>query len=689
MSLRALLLIGLILSPLCARSQGVAGRVPATPIIPHNPYFSIWNTSDSLHQEWTRHWTGKTNGIAALLRVDGTTYRLMGVGPRGTPAARQISRRIFPTRTVYEFSAGGVHCLLTFMLPQLPWDADLLSWPVCYASWELQSEEGNHEAAFYFDITAEATVNTPDQRVTWGRARVSGAELLRVGSQAQEVLGKRGDDLRIDWGYLTLAVREGSGLAAAIGGHNDLRSRFAAGQALGDDDLRMPRSANDNWPVLACAEHPARLERTPRQGTILLGYDDQFSIQYFHRNLPAYWKRNGATFSSLVNRAFSVHDSLRNVCSRFDDELMADALAAGGEEYRDIAVLAYRQCLAAHTIVADLDGTMLMFSKENFSNGCIGTVDVIYPASPQFLLLNPTLLKAQLTPLLQYASLPRWKFPFAPHDLGTYPHANGQVYGGGEETEENQMPVEESGNMLLMVAGVAVADRSPEYALAHWPVLQQWAEYLKSKGRDPENQLCTDDFAGHLAHNVNLSAKAILALGAYAELCRMAGKSAEEKSYRRTAEDFVKEWSRMAEDGDHTRLAFDRPGTWSQKYNLVWDRILGLHLFPPDVARREIQYYRTRQNAYGLPLDNRKEYTKLDWILWTASLAESDADFRAFVSPVAKFLRETPDRVPMTDWYWTTTGAKVGFQARSVVGGVLVKMLLDPAITARWRARVR
>jgi hypothetical protein len=48
---------------------------------------------------------------------------------------------------------------------------------------------------------------------------------------------------------------------------------------------------------------------------------------------------------------------------------------------------------------------------------------------------------------------------------------------------------------------------------------RQWANYLKAHGRDPENQLCNDDFAGHIAHNTNLSLKAIMALGAFAKMC--------------------------------------------------------------------------------------------------------------------------------------------------------------------------
>jgi hypothetical protein len=314
-------------------------------------------------------------------------------------------------------------------------------------------------------------------------------------------------------------------------------------------------------------------------------------------------------------------------------------------------------------------------------------VDVFYPSAPLFVLLSPELLKAQLRPILDYASLPRWRWPFAPHDLGQYPLANGQVYGGGEKTEERQMPVEESGNMLILAAALAKSEGNAQFAGKYWPVLSKWAAYLKEKGLDPENQLCTDDFAGHLAHNTNLSLKAIIALGAYAQMAEALGKNQEAASYRKAASEMAAKWGPMANDGDHYRLAFDRPGTWSQKYNLVWDRLLGMNLFPPDIARTEIAYYKTRQNKYGLPLDNRETYTKLDWIIWTATLAENQQDFEQLTDSVYRFLNESPSRVPMTDWYWTTEGKQRGFQARSVVGGVFIKALADPVLWQKWSRR--
>ena len=225
------------------------------------------------------------------------------------------------------------------------------------------------------------------------------------------------------------------------------------------------------------------------------------------------------------------------------------------------------------------------------------------------------------------------------------------------------------------------------FASLYWPQLEKWAEYLKAKGFDPENQLCTDDFAGHLAHNVNLSAKAICGLGSFAKLCQMRGEQARADEYFELARGFAQRWVKEADDGEKYRLAFDRPGTWSQKYNLIWDRILDLNLFPADVARKEMAYYKKNQNTYGLPLDNRKPYTKLDWILWTATLTRDRADFEALVGPVYRFLNETPDRSPMTDWYQTRDAKKVGFTARPVVGGVFAQMLYEQAAWKKYAGR--
>jgi len=247
--------------------------------------------------------------------------------------------------------------------------------------------------------------------------------------------------------------------------------------------------------------------------------------------------------------------------------------------------------------------------------------------------------------------------------------------------------VEESGDMILMVAAVARAERSAEFAKRYWSLLTKWAEYLQAKGFDPENQLSTDDFAGHLAHNTNLSIKAIEALGAFAQLADEVGDKKAAANYGSAARAMAAKWAAMATDGDHYKLAFDKAGTWSQKYNLVWDKILDLHLFSAEIADRETAFYKAHMNQYGLPLDNRATYTKLDWTIWTATLASNPKDFKAIAHPVFEFLNHTPDRVPMTDWYDTITAREVAFQARSVVGGVYIKMLTDPQLWAKWAGR--
>ena len=392
----------------------------------------------------------------------------------------------------------------------------------------------------------------------------------------------------------------------------------------------------------------------------------------------------------LLAAAERDYDGLMIRCAAFDRELEADLRRVGGEAYERIGALAYRQTFAAQELAADASGKPLMFSKENNSNGSIATVDILYPTSPQLLFLSPTLLKASLVPELDYASSPQWKFPFAPHDLGTYPLANGQTYGGGERSLSGQMPIEETGNLMILLGALAKVEGNADFAAKYWPTLERWAKYLEDKGFDPENQLSTDDFSGHLAHNVNLSAKAIEGLGSYATLAEMRGMKSVAAKYRGLAEGFAKRWVQEAGDANGaTRLAFDRPGTWSQKYNLVWDRILGLNLFPKSVLDKEVAFYRANLNPYGLPLDNRADYTKLDWTLWTATLTGRRDDFDALVAPTLRFLNDTPDRLPMTDWHRTLVARQQGFKARSVVGGVYIKMLDEPALWSKWAGRDR
>ncbi|MDB6080438.1 MAG: hypothetical protein JWO82_4185, partial [Akkermansiaceae bacterium] len=221
----------------------------------------------------------------------------------------------------------------------------------------------------------------------------------------------------------------------------------------------------------------------------------------------------------------------------------------------------------------------------------------------------------------------------------------------------------------------------------YWDRLEQWAEYLKKEGFDPANQLCTDDFAGHMAHNVNLSVKAICGISAFGKLCDMRGDKAKGEQYAKIAKQFAERWVKEAKDGDHYRLAFDKPGSWSQKYNMVWDRILGLDLFPAEVAKTELAFYKTKINLYGLPLDNRRDYTKLDWCVWTATLTQDKGDFEAIIDPIFKFLNESPDRAPMPDWYGTINARKEGFTARPVVGGVFIQALYDKALWKKYASQ--
>lgn len=581
-----------------------------------------------------------------------------------TNTAIQKSVDVQATQTHYVFTCGKVDLKLTFSAPMFMDDLKLMSRPINYISYEITSNDGkNHDIDLYFEASTAWALDKPLQEAVLESFQDDNMVFLKTGSQEQAILAKKGDDLRIDWGYFYLAA-EKENTTCNIGDSETLRANFAEG--IKGESLT---KSDNNGDKLALIRTLGNTSST--QGKIMLGYDDIYSIQYFEENLRPYWNSKGdVKIVDLFKKANQEYDQLIAKCYQFDKELIETATKSGGKKYADLCALAYRQAISAHKLVETPNGDLAFLSKENFSNGSIGTVDVTYPSAPLFLYYNPELAKALLNFIFYYSESGKWTKPFPAHDIGTYPLANGQTYGG-------DMPVEEAGNMLALTATIARMDGNAKYAEKHWEVLTTWTDYLVEKGLDPENQLCTDDFAGHFAHNVNLSVKAIMGVASYGYLADMLGKKDVAEQYTAKAKEMAQEWIKMADDGDHYRLTFDKPGTWSQKYNLIWNKVLNLGIFPDDVAKKELAYYLTKQNKYGLPLDNRETYTKTDWIIWTATLADDQATFQKFIDPVHLFMNETIDRIPMSDWVFTDKPTHRGFRARSVVGGYYMKMLDD------------
>ena len=637
-------------------------RLPALPLIANDPYFSVWMPGDKLNSAEPVHWSGAPKHLDGHLVIDGKEYVFLGKSSR--PAMETRSLRVTPTQTVSVMAAAGVELTVSFWSPALPDDPDALSIPITFMDYALSSADGKEHAVSlrFFASSALCYDGSVPPPLQGDRFACGSLHMAFIGQTQQRVLGHSGDHITMDWGYLYMAS-EGN-VTVENGG-----LRFSADAAVGN---------------------------APAKGFLMLGYDDIASINYFGSFCKAWGLRDGKTMPQALSEFAGRHDAFLNACEELDERVLSEARKIGGEDYALIAAAAWRHTFAAHKLIATPEGEMAFLSKENDSNGCIGTVDVSYPSVPLFLKFCPELVNALCRPVLYLASLPVWQEDFAPHDVGRYPHATGQVYAAKRRMPNGQtalpyylypagtdvydlryqMPVEECGNMLIMLEAAASFGAKEDLMRAYAPLLSGWVRYLDAYGEDPGEQLCTDDFAGHLARNVNLSAKAIVGIACYARMLRRMDRDGEAERWEKRAKEMAKSWLERAETDDATALTFDGIG-WSMKYNLVWDIVLGLDLLPKAFYDRETRSYLPHINICGLPLDSRADYTKSDWLVWSASMAQDREVFRRLIAPLAHYLHTTSTRVPFSDWYDTQTGRYVAFIARSVQGGVYMPLLKE------------
>ena len=646
-------------------------KAASVPLVTHDPFFSIWSSSDKLYESNTVHWSGSVQRIKGILNVDNKRYAFLGKDAKAQGIPQKYVD-VTATSTQYVFENEKVILKCRFTSPILLNDMTLVSRPCTYIDFEIEKKDAK-EVSLEFEVYSDVVAQTKDTIIGYAVKRED-YQYMYMGRAMQEPLSGSGDKVAIDWGYAYVACKEeGAKLS-----YNKHREKLC---------------------LVMNLEHK-------KQAGIIFAYDDLLSINYFGMWKKAYWTEKYATILDAIAAAFEDKEETLKKAAEFDKEMEERALNIGGEDYAYLCNMSYRQSVTAHKLITDETGNIIFLSKENDSNGCIGTVDVSYPSVPLFLLYDVEYVKGMLRPIFRFAACDVWEYDFAPHDVGRYPYAWGQVYAFvGKRNEETniwmtgktsvfppfytypkgtgvydikyQMPVEECGDMLIMTAVCCMMDGNPEFAKPYWSVLKTWKNYLVKYGADPGDQLCTDDFAGHLEHNTNLSVKAIVGIKAYAILAEMMGEVEEAKKYHQLATEMAADWELRAKADDHYMLAFGSPDSWSLKYNLVWDKVWNTHLFSDEVYEKELSYYIQKANEYGTPLDSRSTYTKSDWILWCASMAKEKEQAKKLIQPVAHYLENTVSRIPFGDWYFSDTGTYCQFIARSVQGGIYMPMYLN------------
>lgn len=660
-------------------------KLPCYPLWIIDPMFSVWAKSDVLNDDDTVFWTGLSHRAYGFVRYNGKTYCFMGKSKNAVNLT-QTDVTVSSFATTYTFTSEEFALTVSFLSPLNPDDIQLLSCPVCYTEYQIMPTNGSLAEDFSIAIALDEDFCYSEKAdVIGGVIPCNGYEAAYFTRRRNLVLSETADCVAPDWGCVYLAGEEGFFLTES-----------ALDKYLTQGVLEYFRKENERNYVLAANK--------TAKGYFLTAFDDYVSVFYFGEWLKGYFFRDGGTIVDAMDWSHQNYENIAKKCSVFDEKLNKDCQNVG-EGYYDIACAALRQSVGAHKLVQNKKGDLLFLSKECGSCGCIGTVDVSYPSMPLFLIYNPELVNAMMNGIFDFARMPVWNFDFAPHDLGIYPWCSGQVYGANRKDDkygcgmkeiadgvrtqamlwvrpkndytyglENQMPVEECGNMLVMTAAAILAGGGIDLAKKNFDLLSNWVVYLEKFGLQPENQLCTDDFAGHLANNINLAIKALVGIEGYSVIARKIGKSKLADEYEKKAKNFATELKKLAGDGVW-QLAYGKENTYSLKYNILFDKLFGFNFIGQDVCEREVSYYITKNNEYGVPLDTREVYTKSDWIMWTATLTEDKEKAKALYSPIINFLKNSPQREPFSDWYYTDSGKFTYFKNRTVQGGVFAPLL--------------
>ncbi|KNF06610.1 hypothetical protein PSTG_00484 [Puccinia striiformis f. sp. tritici PST-78] len=698
---------------------------PAIPLAVKSPYLSAWLATGKeggnggyLAGRWAQFWPiqfpenafAYRLGWAGLIQVNGKTYEFMGqpnddnIG-NGNLRATQLSFNCTPSRSVFNFEAGGVKFLVTFLSP-LPTPGDLLrqSLPFSYLSIELvdnqsSSSSANDNVMVYTDIQADWASGDHSVTATWSHSDSDKSLSYQVGRKEQLVFSEKNE--YAEWGQAIYSTQKIPGLTTASGEASALRKEFVSqGKLSGTQDKEF-RAISERT---AGFGYSAPLARGGQPVVFAIGHVRDPYVQSIEKVAGGdsqgtmvqkwgYWRSKYSQTSDAINFFLDDYSKAIQAARDIDKKITDDALRLGGADYVAIVSLSARQALGAMEITIGKDSAgnfdtsdVAAFSKEISSNGDMSTVDVIFPQFPILTYLDPALLRLNLEPIFKYSESGLYPNRWTVHDLGRYPNATGHNDG-----KDASMPVEEAGNVLIMVLSYYQLTKDVDWLKKHYNTLKQWAQFLVDDGLVPAEQLSSDDFAGKLANQTNLALKAIVGIGAMSQIALATGDQDTGSKLRLTAEDYIAKWAKfaLADNGQHTKLAYQLNDSWGTLYNLFADRLLNLKLVPHSIYETQDKFYPSVSNDYGVPLDSRHTWAKTDWQMFAAAASISIQTRDLFTSKLVKFLQANKVNAGFPDLYETQTAEypgrsststwRIEFINRPVVGGHFAILALDKA----------
>ncbi|KAI5854523.1 DUF1793-domain-containing protein [Durotheca rogersii] len=621
---------------------------PVLPLIVRNPYLSIWlaRARDAPWENWPMFYTGSTVGFAIMAVVPEarTVYPLLGRSHDFLPhsPSYQVS---FPqydgatfdastTNLTYTLQGSDVKITLSFLSPITPTSTLRQSLPAGYLTCVV---EGSTDVSLYMDVNGEWISGNRDNKIVWKLAHTAKNEHSRtpiktwsITRHQEELLTEFFD--HAEWG--TVHISAPADAEHQSGEASSIRRHFAEHGSLKNQVDDTYRGIFEDEPIFAFSKtfklgggnnssHPASQKSIVFSFALTQDPVVQFASARGLTWMRPLWASYFQTAQGMLQYHFDDYDTAAYLASNYSAQLARDAYASGSQDYQDIAALSARQVLGA-TQFSGTPGGPIIFLKEISSNGNFQTVDVIFPSFPFFLYTNPQWLAYLLEPLLEHQLSGQYPNDYSMHDLGThFPNATGHPDGNDE-----YMPVEECGNMLIMGLAIVNAlkdntqpafartksqvalppslestrkthlvdaygmDRtweemgtSGEKAAEKWvrrsyKLWEKWTGYLVRESLIPANQLSTDDFAGWLANQTNLALKGIIGIKAMSEIASVAGKEAESRQYSDIADEYVEKWQDfgLSRDKTHAKLAYTWYGSWTTLYNIFADALLCFHL---------------------------------------------------------------------------------------------------------------